>query len=107
MVAIGGMQGVLDEARIFNELRPGRPIFALKTTGGAAAVLANRQQENQPQVHVIDSDAEELVRKFWSQQEQADEPFRKQLVDFSDFYVPYAFIAQEMIAKLTDRRELT
>jgi hypothetical protein len=39
MVAIGGMEGVLDEARLFENAKRG-PIFVLATTGGASALLA-------------------------------------------------------------------
>ncbi len=63
MVVIGGMKGVLDEAQVFAELRPGRPIFTLATTGGAAALLA-RQERDANSVRVMDLEAKHLVQQF-------------------------------------------
>lgn len=40
MVCIGGMEGVIDEARLFRRGFPDAPIFVLSRTGGAAAILA-------------------------------------------------------------------
>jgi len=40
MVCIGGMEGVLEEFKLFKALRPNRPAYALQATGGAAAELA-------------------------------------------------------------------
>lgn len=42
MVCIGGMEGVIDEADLFSEYCRDRPIYALATTGGAAALLSQR-----------------------------------------------------------------
>ncbi|MEK6374710.1 MAG: hypothetical protein AABO58_18685 [Acidobacteriota bacterium] len=43
-VAIGGMEGVEQEADIFRELRPNAPVFAIESTGGASARLAETRQ---------------------------------------------------------------
>ena len=118
MIAIGGMKGVLEEAEIFKKYFPDRPVFTLATTGGAAAVLAHNTQHWEG-VTVIDLEAESLVRAFWEQQKNQDfetslekggkhgdlqrgkhgefqrEPTRK-------FYIPYAFVAQQLIARLVD-----
>jgi hypothetical protein len=51
MVAIGGMQGIFDELRIFRELRRDASVYALATTGGAAALLIGRRD---PGVRAID-----------------------------------------------------
>ena len=74
MIAIGGMKGVLDEARIFAGVRPGKPIYSLATTGGAAAILPRREEYHR-RVRVADSEAEKLVSEFWHRQNQrtADE----------------------------------
>lgn len=37
---IGGMEGIPDEYRLFSEIRPGRPRYALGRPGGAARALA-------------------------------------------------------------------
>ncbi len=97
MVAIGGMDGVLDEAQLFAELRPGKPIFTLGTTGGAAALLSNESSLNDC-LRIVDTEAEGLVRKFWKQQDT-----RKGFQRFGDeenqnLYVPYALVAQQIVA---------
>jgi hypothetical protein len=40
MVCIGGMEGIEEEAMMFREMRPGRPIYVLARTGGASALMA-------------------------------------------------------------------
>jgi hypothetical protein len=42
MVAIGGMEGVIEEARLYREMFPGRPIYVLERTGGASALLREK-----------------------------------------------------------------
>lgn len=41
-IFVGGMQGVIDEGRIFMELQPAAPVFPIASTGGAALSLAER-----------------------------------------------------------------
>jgi hypothetical protein len=113
MIAIGGMKGVLEEAELFMQRRPGRPIFTFSTTGGAAGVMA-RKPEYQERVTAIDREAESLVRAFWEQQTApgAETPFAEGS-EFKElprerkrkFYVPYAFVAQQIIARLVDDPE--
>lgn len=90
MIAIGGMEGVLDEAALFSELRPRKPIFALATTGGAASILADNPGDMK--VQVIDREADELVKAFWREhrEEEMERPF----------YTPYAFVAQQVVSIL-------
>jgi hypothetical protein len=112
MIAVGGMRGVLDEAALFAELRPGVPIFVLATTGGAAALLAEDRSFSNI-VRTVDAEAGALVRKFWEQQEpepakrlNRNEAFAQP--EGREFYVPYAFIAQQIadvIAEHLDRHE--
>src|SRR5262245_27767619 len=104
MVAIGGMKGVLDEAEIFAKLRRRKPIFTLATTGGAAALLS-KNPKYRDIVEVADAQAQNLVREFWSTQSKAGggKSSRK---GSTDFYVPYAFIAQQIIAKTLERANL-
>jgi hypothetical protein len=101
MIAIGGMKGVLDEAGTFRDLRPGNPIFTLATTGGAAAILARRFGEEHP-TRVADRNAEALVRSFWQSQEEPDlrERFREESA--RTFYVPYAVVAQQLVADIIE-----
>lgn len=106
MIAIGGMQGVLNEASIFNKIYPQRLIYTLATTGGAAALLA--KQSYGDRVHVFDHGAADLVSKFWEDQEQLET--RKQWgrkgesggEEEQEFYVPYAFITQRLVNKIIE-----
>ncbi len=109
MIAIGGMKGVLNEADMFMEQWPRAPIFALATTGGAAKLLSTREKY-QGHVQVMDAEAEDLVRRFWAQQtespERAAQPqdIRSEPGDDErrKFYVPYAFVAQQIVARIVD-----
>ena len=102
MVAIGGMDGVLEEARLFAEdqKHPRRPIFVLATTGGASALIQEQPQAafkvgaQAVEVNVIDREyiqptAPELVGPDG---ETRRVPLR---------YTPYLLIAEEMIDSLT------
>ncbi len=99
MIAIGGMEGIIEEAKIFVRLRPRKPIFTLLTTGGAAAVLC-KHEEFVNRVRVPDSDAEHLVRKFWSGREDniiREHPGEEER---TKYYIPYAFVAQQIVAEI-------
>ncbi|HYJ87001.1 MAG TPA: hypothetical protein VEW46_13155 [Pyrinomonadaceae bacterium] len=110
MIAIGGMKGVLDEAAVFNRLRPGAPIFTLETTGGAAAILS-RDPEYRNRVRVMDVEAERLVRSFWEEQKEQVErkeprgAVRTDAGEPRQFYVPYVLVAQEIVAEIVRRPE--
>jgi hypothetical protein len=98
MIAIGGMKGVLDEAKIFATLRPKQAIFSLATTGGAAALLA--KQEYGKSVQVVDADAEQLVQEFWQLQMEQNLPKLMFDMEKREYYIPYAFIAQRIVSYL-------
>src|SRR5262249_10537604 len=95
MIAIGGMKGVLDEAELFGELRPGKPIFALATTGGAAAMLPE-DRRFADRVRIADSGAENLVRQFWGRQEDQNAVGRFGEERNREIYIPYALVAQQI-----------
>jgi hypothetical protein len=101
MIAIGGMKGVLDEAEYFAKQRPGKPIYTLVTTGGAAALLAKRR-EFQNCIRVMDQEGEALVRKFWAHQEGRESQKRFGEETSRTLYVPYAFIAQQIVAEIVE-----
>jgi hypothetical protein len=104
MVAIGGMKGVLDEAALFAELRPGRPVFALETTGGAAALLKKRLPVLSDSIHVPDEGALELVKKFWAGQDHERNNDERQAAESPrEHFVPYAFVAQKIVEELIAR----
>jgi hypothetical protein len=54
LICIGGMDGVEREFEIFHELHPTKPVFILKSTGGASKILAT-EFANSNFVWVIDS----------------------------------------------------
>jgi hypothetical protein len=99
MIAVGGMKGILDEAGIFADWCPGRPIFTLATTGGAAAILAGRRDQ-MPWIRVADDEAQALVRTFWQSQAaaQAGESWGQETQ--RPIFVPYAVVAQQIVANI-------
>jgi hypothetical protein len=87
MVAIGGMEGIFDEQRIFREIREGAPVYTLASTGGAAALLAERRT---PGVRAIDREILELLeRRGEMVSRRGDQPA-----------VPYALIVQALVHEL-------
>lgn len=70
MVCIGGMEGVEDEADLFVKANKGKPVFLLKSTGGAAALLADDYNNTIPtrQKVVIDADADTQWDEYGLQQ---------------------------------------
>lgn len=105
MIAVGGMKGVVDEVNLFRELAPDRPVYLLGTTGGATGMLA-RRLENGRNIRLADSDALDLVKRFWEGQRKKDA--KGEYSKEREYYVPYGFIAQrmveEIIAQLNERR---
>jgi hypothetical protein len=115
MIAIGGMEGTQEEAKLFARLRGGRPIYVMATTGGAAGLLATQSHIFQSQVIVADKESQAAVIQFWNQQENRDPRRSKdQSVDEGSapsalrehrYYVPYSFLAQQIIAEIAERNE--
>lgn len=103
MVAIGGMQGVLDEVNLFSEQYFGRPIFSLSTTGGAASVLI-RKTQNRNIISDIDVKAKESIRAFWDAQKESSPDKMDSYIDPSS-YIPYAFVAQQIVAQILKGRQ--
>jgi hypothetical protein len=111
MIAVGGMRGVLDEAALFAELRPGVPIFVLATTGGAAALLAEDSSLSKV-VRTVDAEAGALVREFWKHQESEQAERLSKSESFAEeesreFYIPYAFVAQQIADVIAERLDRT
>lgn len=78
MVCIGGMEGVEKEASIFAEICPGRPIFTLQTTGGAAGLIAQREAELSRNAFKMVSvlDGPEIVERYANFRQRAEERAR-------------------------------
>lgn len=86
MVCIGGMEGVVDEVRIFQEKAGAPPVLALAATGGAASLIAEERRD----------------QNVWTEIDllpQIEIPG----VDLRN-PTPYDFLMQEFIRKLEERR---
>lgn len=59
MVCIGGMEGVEEELKVFAEFRGGAPVYVIASTGGAAALIANRRPSDH--IRVIDRELHEQL----------------------------------------------
>ncbi|MHB8416137.1 MAG: SLOG domain-containing protein [Acidiferrobacteraceae bacterium] len=93
MVCIGGMEGVLEEHHLFTQLRPGRPIFVMSTTGGASAILA---EKDDPQVDVLDR-AVMLTLKERTPKRAKDE---SKMHGLGENDVPYPLVMQYLVEKI-------
>lgn len=92
LVCIGGMEGVEKEFALFRELHPNKPIYVLKTTGGASKLLADEFPEDD-MVNVIDSiDYPEFNKK-------SDVDYIPEKFDI----IPYSFITSLIIKDLKEK----
>ncbi len=87
MVAIGGMQGIFDELRIFKQHRQGSPIYLLASTSGAAALLAGRRE---PGVRAIDT---EVLSSLQGHEELRSREGERPVI-------PYPLIVQVLVHEL-------
>jgi hypothetical protein len=95
MVAIGGMSGVLEEWEAFRKLRPQSPVFALETTGGAAAHIAETSDRNE--TRVPDRNALALVERFWKGAENPELVGRERERIGRGYFVPYSVVAGDIV----------
>ncbi|MFG1384336.1 SLOG domain-containing protein [Xanthobacter versatilis] len=108
MVCIGGMEGVLKEAELFNELYPGHPIYVLEATGGAAAELA---ATGGSRVKVVDVELlDDLARRRADApppRGSDDSPFPvpKRVGEEEGPVIPYPLIFQTLVAQLMEGRD--
>ena len=110
MVAIGGMEGVEEEVNLFSELCPSKPVFVFSTTGGAAAIIAERRDNYKSHILVIDENSLDDVKKFWAARENHDsrsaesQKIREGSAHAgyreSRYYVPYSVLAQQIVKKI-------
>ena len=84
MVAVGGMQGVEEEARLFVSLCH-RRVYALRITGGAAATLST----SMPDAGIVELD------RFLPPEAPQPEPPE------CGFLAPYPYLMQKMIQELS------
>ena len=92
MVCIGGMDGVEFELDIFREIQKYAPIYTLRSTGGAAALIA--AQTKYP-VRVID---DELLLELSEKRPANDDQEKSE--GFSEKYVPFPIIMQRIVQEL-------
>lgn len=94
MVCIGGMEGVEREAEMFAELRPGRPIFTLAMSGGAAARLPNLRRD----VTVMDVPVVQHMQERRRQREVQQSPSLDHESDA--LIVPYPLVMQMIVDRI-------
>ena len=98
MVCIGGMEGVLEEVTMFSDLSSKGRIFVLKTTGGAAAQLAEAGD-----ARVEDAETELLtgLASLRAHLPAADEVAGGRVrPDDEEPTTPYPLIFQTLVARL-------
>jgi hypothetical protein len=104
MVAIGGMEGVDEEARIFHDFRSDRPCYVLGETGGACRLLAERAPWP---LDVIDERViAERDRRRHDRPERPDGDRLKDVrrEDIARRIVPYPLIMQIIVEELARGR---
>jgi hypothetical protein len=103
MVCIGGMEGVEEEAHLFHEYQARHPVFALESTGGAAAELV-RRAGNEQWVLRPEQDVRQRVEAFW-REEKERRAYGYEQEASPAFAFPYAYIAQKIVAELINPNE--
>lgn len=93
LVCIGGMEGVELEFAIFRELHPTKPIFILKTTGGASKVLAD-EYSNTNTARILD-DKDYSNPKAEKKEDRHSEKFN---------IIPYSFITALIVEEILNRK---
>jgi hypothetical protein len=94
LVCIGGMEGVELEFTIFRELHPNKPIFILKTTGGASKILADKYS-NTIAVRILDD------RVFSNGKSEQKENILSEKFDI----IPYSFITALIVEEILNRKK--
>ncbi len=105
MIAIGGMEGVEEEVRLFREIFPGRTVYALSSTGGAAKILVEERQ-NDAGVKSYDDEVRGHVREFRRRVRAQQAETRKERGDVpppgeeEEITIPYANVASRIVADI-------
>lgn len=90
MVCMGGMEGVEDEFSMFVKNHPKKPVYLLKSTGGAANNIAENPPEN---TNIIVADRDYSSRKPDEKPSPEREPFE---------IIPYTFITAGIVQDLQE-----
>jgi hypothetical protein len=89
LVCIGGMEGVETEFNLFREIHPDKPIFILRSTGGACAILAE-EYSNLDVVKIIDKKYTHI----------------KKGEDIEKFdIIPYSFITALIVKEVQEKKQ--
>jgi hypothetical protein len=92
LVCIGGMEGVELEFELFRKIHPDKPIFILKSTGGASKILAD-EFSNLKTIRIMDSkDYSNL--KTEKKEDKYSEKFD---------IIPYSFITALIVKEILER----
>ena len=93
MVCIGGMEGVELEFAIFRELHPTKPIFILKSTGGASKILAEEYLDTNV-VRILDGNDYSKIKT------------EKKVDKHSERFdiIPYSFITALIVKEILDSK---
>lgn len=98
LVCIGGGAGVIEQAHRFASKGPRRPIFVLKTTGGAAARM---DLDPVLSVEAIDT---AIAEQVWSRArvrlEATEFEFDRRRYEYEERIVPYPVIMQTIVDRL-------
>ncbi len=97
MVCIGGMEGAQKEVELFRHLYPGRKIFVLANTGGAASLLADEPADD---VSVIDREVLDEVESRRRDRRRDGPEERMGSETAEPPAVPYPLIMQTLVRKV-------
>ena len=95
LVCIGGMEGVELEFALFRELHPNKPIFILKSTGGASKILAE-EYSNSNVVRILDD------KDFSNIKIEKKEDKYSEMFDI----IPYSFITALIVKEILDSKNI-
>ena len=112
MVALGGMGGVREEAAIFRELFPRRPLYVMENTGGAAAWLGRRGGDF---ITVLDRDVlgklreidPTLPRPEQDRSRPGDDDLKVDRKEVPYRYTPYPLLMQLLVERLIEPEALS
>jgi hypothetical protein len=108
MVAIGGMDGVAEEAGLFLEKTAGR-VFALRTTGGVSGELRKHTGEwlgrqDRPVFQGLQEQLEQRIVMLEDEFPATELPAQSQREGMASAFAPYGFYLQKMVRGLLEKR---
>lgn len=100
MVCVGGTEGLEEEMEIFHEHWKKLPVYLLESTGGFTKELA-QDTAHRPWLRLPERGVRERIEAFWVQEyERSEKPGRERV-----FALPYAYIAQKIVAEIIEPGE--